>query len=193
MKPAWDSLMTEYKDSKTALVADVDCTAGGKSLCEEHSVQGYPTIKWGEPTDLKDYDGGRDLDSLKKFASENLGPTCGPDNLDLCDETDKKFIAKFKKWDIDELEMEIDEKEQKVKKIESAGKKAVDKLEQEVKDLQEKIEKERTRTKDKIEKEKKNSGYNFMKAVKASRAPKVDPDSDPDLDDDPDLGEEKAE
>lgn len=193
MKPAWDSLMTEYKDSKTALVADVDCTAGGKSLCEKHSVQGYPTIKWGEPTDLKDYDGGRDLDSLKKFASENLGPTCGPDNLDLCDETDKKFIAKFKKWDIDELEMEIDEKEQKVKKIESAGKKAVDKLEQEVKDLQEKIEKERTRTKDKIEKEKKNSGYNFMKAVKASRAPKVDPDSDPDLDDDPDLGEEKAE
>jgi len=193
MKPAWDSLMNEYKDSKTALVADVDCTAGGKSLCEKHSVQGYPTIKWGEPTDLKDYDGGRDLDSLKKFASENLGPTCGPDNLDLCDETDKKFIAKFKKWDIDELEMEIDEKEQKVKKIESAGKKAVDKLEQEVKDLQEKIEKERTRTKDKIEKEKKNSGYNFMKAVKASRAPKVDPDSDPDLDDDPDLGEEKAE
>ena len=26
MKPAWDSLMEEFADSKTALVADVDCT-----------------------------------------------------------------------------------------------------------------------------------------------------------------------
>eukprot|EP00959_Pyramimonas_sp_CCMP1952_P209317 4378888-Pyramimonas_sp.AAC.1 len=27
MKPAWDKLMSEYKDHKSILVAEVDCTA----------------------------------------------------------------------------------------------------------------------------------------------------------------------
>jgi hypothetical protein len=43
MKPAWDKLMTEFKDHKEVLVGDCDCTADGKSLCEEVGVQGYPT------------------------------------------------------------------------------------------------------------------------------------------------------
>merc|ERR1712193_546212 len=62
----------EFKDSKTALVADVDCTAGGQSLCNEVGVRGYPTIKYGDPNNLEDYKGGRDFDALKKFAEENL-------------------------------------------------------------------------------------------------------------------------
>jgi len=43
MKPAWDKLMAEYKDSKDVLIGDADCTADAKSLCEEIGVQGYPT------------------------------------------------------------------------------------------------------------------------------------------------------
>lgn len=35
--------MAEFKDSKEVLIGDADCTAGGKSLCEEVGVQGYPT------------------------------------------------------------------------------------------------------------------------------------------------------
>jgi len=68
MKPAWETLMAEFKDSKTALITDVDCTAGGKSLCDSVGVRGYPTIKWGDPNNLEDYKGGRDLAALKKFA-----------------------------------------------------------------------------------------------------------------------------
>ena len=34
MKPAWDALMADYKDHPTKLVADVDCTAAGKPLCD---------------------------------------------------------------------------------------------------------------------------------------------------------------
>ena len=30
MKPDWDKLMAEYKDSTSAAVIDVDCTAAGK-------------------------------------------------------------------------------------------------------------------------------------------------------------------
>eukprot|EP00442_Polarella_glacialis_P059360 CAMPEP_0115081992 /NCGR_PEP_ID=MMETSP0227-20121206/19624_1 /TAXON_ID=89957 /ORGANISM="Polarella glacialis, Strain CCMP 1383" /LENGTH=135 /DNA_ID=CAMNT_0002469973 /DNA_START=14 /DNA_END=421 /DNA_ORIENTATION=+ len=95
MKPAWDKLMDEFKGSPGSLVADVDCTAGGQELCGTLGVKGYPTIKHGEPSDLQDYQGGRDFDSLKKFASENLGPTCSPANLDLCAASDKKKIEGY--------------------------------------------------------------------------------------------------
>jgi len=72
MKPSWDKLIKAYAGSKTALVADVDCTADGKPLCEEHGVQGFPTIKWGDPNDLKDYNGGRSYDDFKKLAPTML-------------------------------------------------------------------------------------------------------------------------
>merc|ERR1712146_773999 len=106
----------------------------------------------GDPAALKDYEGGRELRDLEKFAAENLGPTCGPDNLELCDAVDKKFIEKFKKWDIDELDMSIEEKEAKVNKIEAEGKKVVDKKNKEISNLQEKIEKEGNKKDKAIEK-----------------------------------------
>ncbi len=36
MKPDWDKLMAAFEGHKTTLVADVDCTAGGEALCQEH-------------------------------------------------------------------------------------------------------------------------------------------------------------
>merc|ERR550537_1728676 len=75
MKPAWDKLMKKYKD----------CTADGKDLCETHGVEGFPTIKWGDPSALEDYDGGRDFEELKTFVDANLKPMCSPKNIDLCD------------------------------------------------------------------------------------------------------------
>jgi len=107
MKPDWDRLMEEFKDSSTSLVGDVDCTEAGKDLCETHGVKGFPTIKHGDPSDLKDYQGGRDFDSLKKFASENLGPQCGPTNLDLCDEAVKKKIEGYMAMTLDRLEGKV--------------------------------------------------------------------------------------
>ena len=72
MKPAWDKLMDAFKDSNTALVGDVDCTAAGKPLCDSNGVRGFPTIKYGDPADLQDYNGGRDFDALKKFVESTL-------------------------------------------------------------------------------------------------------------------------
>jgi len=95
--------MEDFKDSPTALVADVDCTAEGKDLCEKHGVEGFPTIKYGDPTDLKDYDGARSYDELKKFAEESLGPTCSPVNLDLCDNETKTKIEGYMKMSADRL------------------------------------------------------------------------------------------
>jgi len=184
MKPDWDKLMAEFKDSKTALVADVDCTAGGQSLCEKHSVSGYPTIKHGDPSKLQDYNGGRDYAAFKKFADENLGPICGPDSLDLCDEAQKKLIKKFLKWDLDELDMSIEEAEEKISKIEAAGKKVTEALESKISSTREKIGKENAKKDDKIAKEAKKLGLNYMKAIKAKR------DTDK-ADEDPDLKEKE--
>lgn len=96
--------MNEFKDSTTSLVADVDCTTEGKDLCEKHGVKGYPTIKYGDVSDLQDYNGGRSFEDLKKFAEENLGPSCGPANLDLCDEDKKSKFESFMKMSIGKLE-----------------------------------------------------------------------------------------
>jgi hypothetical protein len=43
------------KDNPTTLVADVDCTAGGKPLCDQNGVRGFPSLKYGAPDDLQEY------------------------------------------------------------------------------------------------------------------------------------------
>jgi len=99
--------MEDFKGSSTSLVADVDCTAEGKELCSTQGVRGYPTIKHGEVGDLKDYDGGRTYEDLKKFADENLGPTCGPATLDLCPEADRNRLENFMKMSAGKLEGKV--------------------------------------------------------------------------------------
>lgn len=118
MKPAWDKLIKEYKGNPSSLVADVDCTAAGEPLCQKHGVRGYPTIKYGSPDKLQDYQGGRDFDSLKNFADNNLGPKCGAENLDLCKGEMKELYTKYMEVDEKELEAQRRTKRKEVKKIE---------------------------------------------------------------------------
>merc|ERR1711915_994514 len=139
-KPDWDKLMAEFKDSKTALVADVDCTAGGKSLCDQVGVRGYPTIKHGDPNDLQDYKGGRDFAALKKFAA-GLGPTCSPSNLDLCDAEKKASIEEFTKMGAAKRDAMIKEKEAESAKLEADFKTFVDGLQKQYKDESDKKDK----------------------------------------------------
>jgi len=164
MKPAWDKLMKKYKGHATALVGDVDCTSEGKPLCEEHGVQGFPTIKWGDPSALEDYEGGRDYDELETFAAENLKPMCSPKNIDLCDDDKKAEIEKFMKMSSEDLEAEIEKKEAESKEAEET-------FDAEVQKLQEKyeaLEKEKTEKQAAV----KESGLALMKAVKASKGAK---------------------
>merc|ERR1712226_1739942 len=150
--------MAEFKDSSTALIADVDCTTGGKSLCEQVGVHGYPTIKYGDPNDLQDYKGGRDFAALKKFA-EGLGPTCGPANIDLCDDEKKAKIEEFKKLGAEKRDEMIKEKEAESAKLESDFKAFVEGLQ--------KSYKEESDKKDKAVEDIKNSGLGLLKAVNA--------------------------
>lgn len=71
------------------MIVDVDCTAEGSGTCNKVGVQGYPTIKYYNAGDKKgkDYQGGRDYDSLKSFVSKTL-------DKPLCDAVTKKGCAK---------------------------------------------------------------------------------------------------
>merc|ERR1719379_2332311 len=163
MKPDWDKLMTAFKDHKTTLVADVDCTAGGEALCEKVGVQGYPTIKYGDPNGLEDYEGGRAFAELKKFA-DDLKPVCTPAQLDACSDEDKELIKKYEATPLDELKKGVEEKEQQIKDAETT-------FEQEVEKLQEKYEQLEKEKSDAISAIKK-SGMGLMKSVIASKKSK---------------------
>jgi len=128
--------MREFEESETALVADVDCTADGKELCSRVGVKGYPTLKYGDPNNLEDYKGGRDYDDLLTFAQENLGPTCGPDNMDLCDADQKGKIEAIKAIGLEKLKAEIEEIDDTIKKAEENFEKEVKKLQETYEQLQ---------------------------------------------------------
>jgi len=161
MKPSWDKLMKEYKDSTDILIADVDCTADGKDLCEEIGVQGFPTIKFGDPNNLEDYEGGRDLKDLQTFAKEKLGPSCGPKNVDLCDADKKKQLDEFMAMSETDLSEKVGEKEEEMKKAESD-------LEELLKSLQSQYEAGQKARDDK-KKEIKEAGLGLMKSVAAHK------------------------
>jgi hypothetical protein len=128
MKPAWDKLMDDFAGNPGSLVADVDCTAEGKPLCDSNGVEGFPTIKYGDPSNLEKYEGGRDYDALSAFAKENLGPSCGPANLDLCDADQKAEIEKFTAMSDEELDAKIAEGDKAIEEAEATFKAELDKL-----------------------------------------------------------------
>lgn len=161
MKPAWDKLMTDFKDSTSALIADVDCTAEGKPLCDANGVQGFPTIKYGDPSAMEKYEGGRDYDSMKKFADENLKPMCSPGNMELCDDEQKVELETLIAMDLGELETAIEEGEKKIEEAEENFKTQLQELQDNYQALM--------KTKEDTIAEVKESGLGRMKSVLAHR------------------------
>merc|ERR1712098_967524 len=151
----------EFDGHATILIADVDCTAAGKDLCNEIGVRGYPTIKHGDPSGLEDYKGGRDFAALKKFA-DGLKPSCSPANIDLCDAEQTAKIQELQALSASDLDAKIKEKEAEQAAAEKTFSDEVDKLQKKYQELQ--SEKEAA-----IEAVK-ESGLGLMKAVKAQAA-----------------------
>jgi len=162
MKPDWDKLMEKFDGHATALVGDVDCTAEGKPLCDSNGVRGYPTIKFGDPSNLEDYQGGRTYDDLEKFANENLKPSCSPSNIELCDDEKKAEIEKFQAMSDEDLKKSIADKEAENAKAESDFKNFVEGLQKQYQ--------EAMAAKDAKLDEIKKSGLGLMKAVLAAKS-----------------------
>jgi len=138
MKPDWDALMEEFPGT-----FDVDCTAGGKDLCEEVGVTGFPTIKHGDSSDKKaltTYEGGRDKASLTKFAQENLAPACSPDALDACSAEERTMLDGFLKRSTTDLNAEIKKLEKEFAAKHKAHEKKKSKFREKRKDFQDDLE-----------------------------------------------------
>lgn len=161
MKPAWDGLMTEFKDHASILIADVDCTSAGKPLCDNAGVKGYPTIKHGDPANLEDYSGGRDADSLKAFAA-GLKPVCSPSNLDLCDDEGKAAIEAVMALSDADITAQIEDGDAKIKAAEELFSSELEKLQASYQKLQADKEASVSAVKD--------SGLGLLKSVKAFKA-----------------------
>lgn len=125
-------------------------------------MKGFPTIKYGDPTDLQAYEGGRDQKALETFAETKLVPMCSPAKLDLCDDAKKADIEKFMALPAAELDTLIEAKD--------AEQTAADKeFDEAVKNLQKTYESLQKTKEEKIEAIK-ESGLGLMKAVKAHNA-----------------------
>jgi len=164
MKPDWEKLAKDWDGHEVGLVAEIDCTAEGKPLCDANGVRGFPTLKWGDPSALEDYKGGRSYDDLDKFAKSNLKPVCSPANVDLCEGDKKKQIEEFMKLDVAKLDEKIASEEKKLQDAEDAFKEAVEKLQAEYQKLSSDKEK-------KIE-DVREEGLGLLKAVKAHKSKK---------------------
>jgi len=160
MKPDWDKLMKKYKDHESILIADVDCTAGGKDLCQTVGVKGYPTLKHGDPSALEDYQGARTYKALEGFAA-TLKPGCSPSNIDLCDDEKKKEIHDLNNLELKELKAQVKEGEKKIAAAEEKFKADVEILQGQYKKLMD----EKDAEVDKI----KNAGLGLKKAVLSGR------------------------
>jgi len=106
MKAAWDQLSDEFAGSRSVLVGDVDCTVHAK-LCESQGVTGYPTIKYWKDGEKKDYQGGRDYNSLAKHVKDNLAQACTLEDQEPCTDKEKDFITKNQDLSKEKLEAQL--------------------------------------------------------------------------------------
>jgi protein disulfide-isomerase A1 len=71
LAPIWDQLADELKDIPNLTIAKMDATA---NEVEGVDIKGYPTLKWypkGDKKNAVDFDGERDLDSIKAWLKEH--------------------------------------------------------------------------------------------------------------------------
>ena len=133
MKPDWDKLGSNYADHPSVLIVDVDCTADGQGTCQRMGVQGYPTIKYFMSGDKKgkDYQQGRDFNSMKSFAESKLNkPVCDAATKKGCGKNEVSFIEKHEGKSPDELKEVAKEKADELKEIRKARSEAESELKQ---------------------------------------------------------------
>jgi len=140
MKAAWDQLADATKDGDLVTVADVDCTAAGKSLCTKVGVRGYPTIKYwlaGDST-AQDYRGGRSFSDLEGFAKKTFQKPCNVVTEENCSAVEKTYLDSVKGKD---ASTEKTKKEAQLKEAQAGRDAAQKKWETENKEAQEKEKK----------------------------------------------------
>merc|ERR1711923_523651 len=98
MAADWEKLSDEWADNEVGLIAEVDCTIeSNEPICG--GVQGYPTVKYGDPN-----------------------------SLDNCTDEEKTEIAKFDALSLPDLESAIAQVDGSIAQFEQDFEAEVDKL-----------------------------------------------------------------
>lgn len=149
--------------SPVGLVAEADCTlnANRRKLCEWEKIRTFPTIKYGHPNDLEEYNGGVSYEDLSEFAKENLVPLCSPSNLDLCDEEAKKQIETYMAISSEELGSLIATEKKKLIDAETAFQRKIDALQAKYAEFEQE--------KDELVAEIRFGGLGMMESVKTAK------------------------
>ena len=68
-------VLADYENTADILVAAAVCDLEGGSLCDSHSIGGYPEMFTYSPQDkqLKQYNGDRSHSDIVKFITKQLG------------------------------------------------------------------------------------------------------------------------
>jgi Thioredoxin len=130
MAPAWEQLASDYEKSPTTLIAQVDCT-DEEDLCSEFDVEGFPTLLYGDVSDMNVYEGDHDYESLKEFAEENLTTEiCSIHYEGACSKAEKDAIAELRKKTLQELLEIMKQFETEAEEAESLYQAEVERLEE---------------------------------------------------------------
>jgi hypothetical protein len=79
MHADWVKLMSTYSSTDGVLIASADCSTqsrqpgSGADLCNHYNLPYYPYIVYGDPSNVQEYQGNRDYNSLLSFARSHLG------------------------------------------------------------------------------------------------------------------------
>jgi thiol-disulfide isomerase/thioredoxin len=68
--PTFEKLRNEYVDKN--LLNVVKISDKNKDLISEYEISGYPTIKLYDGNNFHDYDGGRDINSIRDYVNNKL-------------------------------------------------------------------------------------------------------------------------
>lgn len=138
MVPDFDQLKKEFAETPNVMIADIDCTAGGKGTCSDNGVSGYPTIKLLVDGKMEDYNGGRSFNDMKVQVEKKLNPrpACSLESKDACSpearkilEASEKMSKAERKTRIKEVEQEIADAKTTMKELEQKNKKLGEDLE----------------------------------------------------------------
>merc|ERR1719313_2452788 len=128
--PDMERVATDYKNSRSVAILNVDCDSAGKGLCGKYQVQGFPTLKVFKfkagSKSPQDFNGGRDYNSIKRYIEKELaGPECSLEDKEGCEPGERKILEESEKMSvadrrakITELESQIKEKKNKAKELE---------------------------------------------------------------------------
>jgi len=143
MQPDLEKLEADYKNSRSTLIANVDCTGpNSQGLCGKHGVQGYPTLKVfkfksGGSKMGEDYNGARDYRGMKKYVEAHLaGPECSLEDKGGCEPEELKILEESEAMSVADRRAKITEMTDDIKKKISD----VQKIQKEVKQLEKTLE-----------------------------------------------------